>query len=150
METKIENQKGKTQKDEGFTLVEVMVVMVIIGLMTTFVVLNVLPNIGKAKVTTAKGHITNYQNNLELYRLNLGVLPEEEDGLEALVTPPASLADPTLYPPGGFIRKLEADPWGNPYIYVYPGENGEYDIISYGADGEPGGEGLNADVVSWE
>lgn len=140
----------KKKKQAGFTLVEVMVTMVIIGLLTTFVVLNVLPATGKASQQKAKGDIRLIEAALERYKLDMFVYPEEQYGLEALIELPPGANNQDRYQTGGYIKFLPNDPWGNPYIYVYPGENGVYDITSYGADGEPGGEDEAADIVSWD
>ena len=140
----------KQKKDDGFTLVEVMVVMVIIGLLATFVVLNVLPAQDKAMVQKARGDIATFENAIEMYRLDMFDYPEESDGLRALVEVPSGIDNPERYRQGGYIKRLEDDPWGRPYVYRYPGENGVFDILSYGSDGEPGGEGLAADIVNWE
>lgn len=142
--------KAKQAKNEdGFTLVEVMVVLVIIGLLTTFVVINVLPAQDKALVSKTKADIRIIEQALEMYRLDMFDYPEQDAGLEALRTLPSG-ADETRYRKGGYVKLLPDDPWGRPYIYRYPGENGVYDILSYGSDGEPGGEDQAADIVSWE
>lgn len=125
------------RKDDGFTLVEVMVTLVIIGLLTTFVVLNVLPAQGKAQVQKARGDITAIETALEMYKLENFNYPTEQEGLEALVT-------------SGMVKKMSLDPWGNPYEYRNPGERGQIDIFSLGADGEPGGEEQNADIGNWQ
>ena len=125
------------QNDDGFTLVEVLVTLVIIGLLTTFVVLNVLPAQGKAQVQKVKGDITAIETALELYKLDQFNYPTEQEGLEALVA-------------SGIIKKMSLDPWGNPYQYRNPGEQSEVDIFSLGADGEPGGEDQNAYVGNWQ
>ena len=144
------NQKEDINNDSGFTLVEVMVVMVIIGLLATFVVINVLPSQDKARVQKARGDIRILENALELYRLDMLDYPNENDGLLALKELPPGADNPERYNPQGYIRALPDDPWGNPYVYRYPGENGVVDLLSYGSDGEPGGEGLAADIVNWE
>ncbi len=142
-------QKG-TQKDLGFTLVEVMVVMVIIGLLTTFVVINVLPSQDKAMVQKAKGDIRLLEQAAEMYRLDMLDYPDEAVGLGALKALPNGSGNNERYRKGGYVKYLPNDPWDRPYIYRYPGEFGVFDILSYGADGEPGGEGLAADIVSWQ
>lgn len=129
----MENSKN----EDGFTLVEVMVTLVIIGLLTTFVVLNVLPAQGKAQVQKAKGDISAIETALELYSLDNFNYPTQQEGLEALVS-------------GGYVKKMSLDPWGNPYEYRNPGENGQVDIYSLGADGEPGGEEQNSDIGNWQ
>lgn len=134
--------------DDGFTLVEVMVTLVIIGLLTTFVVLNVLPAQGKAQVQKARGDIAAIETALEMYALDMNDYPTEQQGLEALTAAPAGVAE-ARYRQGGYIRKMSLDPWGNAYEYRNPGEKGVLDIYSLGADGEPGGEGQDADIGNW-
>ncbi len=138
-----------TRDDSGFTLVELMVVIVILGLLITIVALNVLPAQDRAKVDKAKADIATLDQAVELYRLHTGVYPSGSDGLAALRTPPASLQQPELYQQGGYIKKLPNDPWGRAYSYASPGQHGAYDIASLGADGAPGGEGDNADIGNW-
>jgi general secretion pathway protein G len=142
MKKKIERQKNK---QAGFTLVEVMVTMVIIGLLATVVVLNVLPAQDKATIQKTKTDISTMSQALELYKLDMNTYPEQ---LEYLTTPPSGEAD-DRYQQGGYIKFLPRDPWNNDYLYAYPGENGPYDIWSLGADGQEGGEGVNADITSW-
>jgi len=142
-------EKKRQTKEDGFTLVEVMVTLVIIGLLTTFVVINVLPAQDKALVQKAKGDIRILEQALEMYRLDMFDYPEQDAGLEALKELPSG-ADEARYRKGGYIKLLPDDPWGRPYVYRYPGENGVYDILSFGSDGEPGGEDQAADIVSWE
>lgn len=149
MKTKAKH-KDRKQREDGFTLVEVMVVMVIIGLLATFVVINVLPSQDKARVQKAKADIRTLENALELYRLDMLDYPDENDGLMALREMPSGIDHPERYREGGYVRTLPNDPWDNPYVYRYPGENGVVDILSYGSDGEPGGEGLATDIVNWE
>lgn len=141
--------KKRHRKEEGFTLVEVMVTLVIIGLLTTFVVMNVAPVLGDAKAKKARGDISVLIQALEMYRLDMFDYPEQSEGLQALRTMPSGV-DESRYRKGGYIQKLPNDPWQNPYVYTYPGENGVFDIVSYGSDGQPGGEGQAADIVSWE
>lgn len=138
------------KSDDGFTLVEVMVVMVIIGLLATFVVINVLPSQDKAMVQKAKGDIRLLEQAIEMYRLDMLDYPDEDAGLEALRALPPGADNGDRYRTGGYVKFLPDDPWGRPYIYRYPGEYGVVDILSYGSDGQPGGEGLAADVVSWQ
>ncbi|MEX6724633.1 type II secretion system major pseudopilin GspG [Parapedomonas caeni] len=136
--------------EEGFTLVEIMVVVAIIGLLTTFVVLNVLPSQDKAMREKARADIATLQQAIEMYRIDNMTFPRTEDGLQALVTPPSTLARPDRYRSGGYIQKLPRDPWGNPYQYTFPGTRGRFDIFSFGADGREGGEGNDADIGNWE
>ncbi len=140
----------KARKEAGFTLVEVMVVMVIIGLLTTFVIINVLPSQDRAMVQKAKGDIRLLEQAAEMYRLDMLDYPEESAGLDALVSLPSGAANPERYRPGGYVKFLPDDPWGRPYIYRYPGESGSFDILSLGSDGEPGGENLAQDIASWQ
>jgi len=143
-------EASRPENDKGFTLVEVMVVMVIIGLLTTFVVINVLPSQDKAMVQKAKGDIRLLEQAAEMYRLDMLDYPDEDAGLEALRSLPNGSDKADRYRKGGYVKFLPNDPWDRPYIYRYPGENGVFDILSYGADGEPGGEDLAADIVSWQ
>ena len=148
-----ENIEAQTEKNEpqdaGFTLVEVLVTLVIIGLLTAVVVANVAPTLGKSSVQKAKTDIAVLTQSLDRYYLDYFDYPEQDAGLEALVQAPPGV-DAARYPQGGYIRSLPADPWGNAYEYRYPGEFGVFDILSYGSDGEPGGEGTAADITSWE
>lgn len=124
--------------EEGFTLVELMVVIVILGLLATIVAINVLPSLGKANATKARADIQALDQAVETYRLNTNQFPSADQGLRVLAAS------------GGYIKKLPEDPWGRPYIYAFPGQNGAYDILSLGADGQPGGEGENADIGNWQ
>jgi general secretion pathway protein G len=135
------------KREEGFTLVELMVVIVIIGLLTTIVVINVLPSQDKARVEKAKADIALIEQGLEMYRLDNLNYPATGDGLQALVTPPASMAQGGRYRAGGYLKRLPEDPWGKPYQYAFPGQHGTFDISSLGADGRPGGEGDTADLA---
>ena len=134
--------------EQGFTLVELMVVIVIIGLLATIVAINVLPALGKGNIAKAKADISTLEQGLDQYRLDNITYPTASEGLQALVTPPPTLAQPQRYRQGGYIRKLPDDPWGRPYQYLVPGKRGPFDVVSLGADGQPGGEGENADIVS--
>lgn len=143
----MENSKTKKHdKQSGFTLVEVMVTMVILGLLATVVVLNVLPAQDKATVQKVRTDISTMSQAIELYRLDLNAYPES---LEDLVRSPSGQND-DRYAKGGYIKFLPQDPWKRDYLYAYPGEYGPYDIWSLGADGQEGGEGIDADVTSWE
>ena len=136
--------------EDGFTLVELMVVIVIIGLLATVVIVNVLPTRDKAMVEKAKADIALIEQGLEMYRLDNFTYPRGEDGLAALQAPPAGLAQPDRYRRGGYLKRLPDDPWGKPYQYAVPGQHGAFDIFSLGADGAPGGEGENADIGNWK
>jgi general secretion pathway protein G len=134
----------------GFTLVELLVVIVIIGLLATVVVINVLPSQDRAMVEKARADVATLETALETYRLENLSYPRQEDGLQALVTAPAGLARPERYRQGGYVRRLPEDPWGNPYQYRNPGRHGPVDVFSLGADGREGGEGDDADIGNWD
>ncbi|HMP61730.1 MAG TPA: type II secretion system major pseudopilin GspG [Phenylobacterium sp.] len=135
--------------EAGFTLVELMVVVVILGLLATVVMINVLPSQDRAMREKAKADISILEQALDTYRLENLAYPTTEQGLRALVEPPAGPSRPHRYRQGGSIRRLPEDPWGNPYQYANPGRQGRYDVYSFGADGAPGGEGDGADIGNW-
>jgi general secretion pathway protein G len=135
-------------RHSGFTLVEIMVVVVIMGLLVTVVGANVLPRMEEARRTTARTQISAFENSLEMYRLHNGVYPTTQQGLEALVRKPTTAPIPKKYPTEPYMKSIPDDPWGNPYIYRCPGEKGAYDIISTARTGEEGGEGLDADITN--
>lgn len=135
--------------DDGFTLVEMMVTVFIMGLLATVVLVNVLGNVDEARVRKAKTDIALLESSLDRYRLQMKTYPTIEQGLEALVSAPGDLDGNSSYPVEGFIKRLPDDPWGNPYQYEQPGQHGMVDIYSYGADGQPGGEGLDQDIGNW-
>ncbi|WP_324809108.1 type II secretion system major pseudopilin GspG [Sphingomonas sp. LY29] len=141
---------NRPQRDEedGFTLVELMVVIVIIGLLATVVMINVLPSQDRAMETKARADIATLEQAMEMYRLDNLTYPSGSDGLNALVTPPPSLAQSGRYRPGGYIKNVPQDPWGRPYQLTVPGKSGPFDIVSFGADGAPGGSDENADIRS--
>ena len=133
----------------GFTLIEIMVVVVILGILAALVLPNVMGRIGQAQTTKVNADIQGYETALSLFKLDNFRYPTTDQGLEALVKQPA---DPSIrnWKDGGYIRSLKKDPWGFDYQYVFPGTHGtEYDIFTLGADGQPGGEGENADVGNW-
>ena len=142
-------EQKKRPRRNGFTLVELMVVIVIIGLLATIVVINVLPSGDKARVTKAKADIQTIEGALQLYQLQMGSYPTTAQGLQALRTAPQG-ADAARYQPGGYLRRLENDPWGRPYLYASPGQHGDTDVWTYGRDGKEGGEGVDADIGNWE
>ncbi len=141
--------RRRRAREAGFTLVEMMVVIVILGLLATVVAINVLPSQDKAMKEKARADVAVLEQALEGYRLDTFVFPRTEDGLTALVTPPASLAQPDRYREGGYVRRLPKDPWGNDYQYRSPGQHGVIDVFSFGADGREGGEGKDADIGNW-
>ena len=130
--------------EEGFTLVELMVVIVIIGLLATVVMINVLPSQDRAMATKARADIATLEQAMELYRLDNFSYPPSGN-LEALVRPPAG-SQSARYRPGGYVKSLPKDPWGRAYQLAVPGRSGPFDVYSLGADGAPGGEGENADI----
>ena len=133
----------------GFTLLEVMVVVVILGILAALVVPKIVGRPDEARVIAAKQDIASLQQALKLYRLDNQRYPTTEQGLQALVTKPATAPTPPNWKSGGYIERLPKDPWGNPYQLLNPGVHGEIDVFSYGADGVPGGEGYDADIGSW-
>lgn len=139
------SRRPRRKGEEGFTLVELMVVIVIIGLLATVVLINVLPSQDRAMVTKARADIATLSQAMEMYRLDNFSYPTGGDGLQALVSAPAG-AQAANYRPGGYVKSLPNDPWGRPYQLAVPGKNGAFDIYSLGADGAPGGEGENADI----
>ena len=132
----------------GFTLIELMVVLVIIGVLGALIVPNFLDRADDARVTAARTDVNNLMQALKLYRLDNQRYPSTEQGLEALIRKPTSGNVPPNWKP--YLDKLPADPWGRPYQFLNPGVKGEIDVFSFGADGQPGGEGKNADVGSWQ
>jgi len=132
----------------GFTLIELMVVLVIIGVLAALIVPNVLDRADDARTTAAKTDIANLTQALKLYKLDNQRYPTADQGLQALVTKPTTGSAPTAWRP--YLDKLPQDPWGKPYQYLNPGVKGEVDVLSFGADGAPGGEGKNADIGSWQ
>jgi general secretion pathway protein G len=132
----------------GFTLIELMVVLVIIGVLGALIVPNFLDRADEARVTAARTDVNNLMQALKLYRLDNQRYPSTEQGLEALIRKPTSGNIPPNWKP--YLDKLPADPWGRPYQFLNPGVKAEIDVFSFGADGQPGGEGKNADVGSWQ
>ncbi len=145
---KRKNGHARRHGQAGVTLIEMLVVMVIIGLFVALVAPNVLKHGDQARITAARAQIQNFQTALGSYKLDTGTFPSTEQGLQALRVKPVDLNQWN----GPYLPKeLPKDPWGNDYVYKYPGEHGdEPDIICYGRDGHPGGEGLDADIVSWK
>jgi general secretion pathway protein G len=138
----------KQQQNTGFTLVEVMVVVVILGVLAMLIVPRVVGRTDDARVAAARHDISALAQTLKLYRLDNGRYPTNEQGLEALVAKPQRPPEPTNWRP--YLDKLPLDPWGNPYRYLNPGVHGEIDIFSLGADRQPGGSGADLDIGSWQ
>jgi general secretion pathway protein G len=132
----------------GFTLIELMVVLVIIGVLAALIVPNVLNRTDDARVTAARTDVNNLVQALKLYKLDNQRYPTAEQGLESLVRKPTAGAIPPNWKP--YLDKLPSDPWGRPYQYVSPGVKGEIDVFSFGADGQAGGEGKDAEIGSWQ
>ena len=132
----------------GFTLIELMVVLVIIGVLAALIVPNVLERADDARATAAKTDVNNLMQALKLYRLDNQRYPASEQGLQALLVKPTTGPIPSNWK--SYLDKLPNDPWGRPYQYLNPGIKGEIDVMSFGADGQPGGEGKNADIGSWD
>ena len=135
----------------GFTLIEILVVIVVIAILATLVAPNVFQHVGTAKTTTAKSQIEMLSSALDAYRLDTGSYPTTQQGLQALMELPT--IDPPTNWRGPYLRKaVPPDPWGRPYVYLFPGESNPkgFDLLSYGADGKLGGDGEDADVVSWK
>ena len=143
-------QQHFSSRERGFTLIELMVVVVILGILAAFIVPKLLDRPEQARRTKASADIRSLEESLGLFKLDNGFYPSTEQGLQALVSKPTVGRIPSKYAEGGYLRKVPADPWETPYVYLMPGVHGDYDIISYGADGVPGGEGNNGDVQSWE
>ncbi len=135
----------------GFTLIEIMVVVVILGILAAIVVPRFLDRPDQAKVTKAQVDMKGIEEALGMFKLDNGFFPSTDQGLKALVSIPQTGRIPEKYAESGYLKKLPLDPWNNNYIYLSPGlHSKDYDLISYGADGESGGEGYDADINSWE
>jgi len=139
------------KRRKGFTLLELLVVLVILGLLAALIGPRVVGRLGKAKTDIARSQISLLETALDQFRLDVGRYPTTEEGLRALIEPPQDEEVRERWQ-GPYLKKkkIPKDPWGRPYHYRSPGEHGEYDLWSYGADGEPGGTGENADITSWE
>ena len=142
--------KLQRYRQGGFTLIEIMVVVVILGILAALVVPQVMSRPDQAKVTVAKGEIKAIAAALDMYKLDNFSYPSTQQGLEALVSRPSGSPQPRNWNADGYLKRLPKDPWGNEYQYLAPGTKGPYDLFSYGADGKPGGSELNADIGNWE
>lgn len=147
----IKHNNSKNSQSPGFTLMEILVVMVIIGILAALIAPRLMNKLDDAKVTDAAIQIKNLETALKLFKMDNGFYPSTEQGLTALISPPVIGQIPDNFKPGGYLdkRSLSPDPWGNEFVYISPGMQGDYDIISYGADGKPGGEKYNADIINW-
>jgi len=141
-------QATRRRVQAGFTLIELMVVLLIIGVLAALIVPNVLDRADDARVTAAKTDVTNLMQALKLYRLDNQRYPTAEQGLQALLVKPTASPVPNNWKT--YLDQLPKDPWGQPYVYLNPGIKGEVDVMSYGADGQSGGESKNADIGSWQ
>ncbi len=143
---------SRDNKQSGFTLIEMMVVVIIIGILAALVAPRLMQRADDARVTEARIQIMNFETALKMFKIDNGFYPSTEQGLDALISAPISGRIPENFRADGYLGKktLKADPWDNEYIYISPGMQGDYDIISYGADKQPGGEGYNADIINSE
>jgi general secretion pathway protein G len=137
-------------RHSGFTFIEIMVVVIIIGILAAFVAPRLIYKTDEARITEAEIQIMNFETALKMFKIDNGFYPSTDQGLRALITLPVTGEVPENFRTGGYLGKktLARDPWGNEYIYISPGMQGDYDIISYGADGKPGGDGYNADIIN--
>ena len=142
-----ENQQ--VRQSAGFTLIEVMVVVAILGILAALVVPRIMDRPDEARIVKARNDIRVLSNQLDLYKLDNFVYPSTDQGLEALVSPPSGQPEAPNWKNGGYLDRLPSDPWGRPYQYLQPGQHGDFDLYSLGADGRPGGEGVNAEIGNW-
>jgi general secretion pathway protein G len=142
----------KVKNSRGFTLIELMVVLVILGVLAGLIVPRMMGRTEEAKQVKTKLQIDGIEAALKLYKLDNGVYPTTEQGLQALIEAPKTGTPPKAWREGGYLekKKVPVDGWGNPFVYIQPGTHGEFDLSSNGADGEPGGDGKNKDINSWE
>jgi len=142
----------KIKSNHGFTLIELMVVIVILGILVSFIAPRLMGRPDEAKQVKARVQIESLETAIKLYKLDSGIYPTTEQGLQALVEQPQTGTLPKKWRKGGYLEKgkVPKDPWGNEFVYLSPGAQGDYDIISYGADGVPGGEEFDKDINSWE
>jgi general secretion pathway protein G len=141
---------NRARKDAGFTLIEIMVVIAIIGILATLIVPKIMGRPDEARATAAKHDVGTLVQAFKLYRLDIGRYPTTEQGVKALVEKPTSEPVPQNWKAGGYLDSIPKDPWGNPYQYANPGTRSEIDVYSFGADGKPGGTGNDADIGNWQ
>lgn len=139
-----------TKSDRGFSLIEIMVVLVIMGLLASIVAPNVMNALSGSKTQKVQADFANIETALKMYKLDNFIFPSSEQGLEALVSPPSSAPEAKNWRQGGYMDELPLDPWGNEYLYVSPGEGKPYDIYTLGADGVRGGEEEAKDITNWD
>jgi len=137
-------------KQQGFTLIEIMVVIVILGILAALVVPNIMGRPDEARISAARSDIQAISNALNLYKLDNYNYPSTDQGLQALITKPVGSPEAKNWNPDGYLAKLPKDGWANEYLYLSPGGHGRFDLYSLGADGREGGEGVDQDIVSWE
>lgn len=143
-------EANRARKDAGFTLIEIMVVIAIIGILATLIVPKIMGRPDEARATAAKHDVGTLVQAFKLYRLDIGRYPTTEQGVKALVEKPTSEPVPQNWKAGGYLDSIPKDPWGNPYQYANPGTRSEIDVYSFGADGKPGGTGNDADIGNWQ
>ena len=141
---------NQVRRDAGFTLIEIMVVIAIIGILATLIVPKIMGRPDEARATAAKHDVGTLVQAFKLYRLDIGRYPTTEQGVKALVEKPTSEPVPQNWKAGGYLDSIPKDPWGNPYQYANPGTRSEIDVYSFGADGKPGGTGNDADIGNWQ
>ena len=144
--------RQQLNNNRGMTLIEIMVVVFILALLAALVAPKIIGRSDDAKIADAKVQIKNIETGLKLYKLDSGVYPATEQGLQALVEKPTVGQIPKNWRADGYLegKKIPKDPWGNDYLYLSPGEHGDFDLCSFGADGVKGGEGINADICNWD
>lgn len=148
--TALDSRSAGSRRARGFTLIEIMVVVVIMGILAALVVPKLMGRTDDARIIAARQDISTIMQSLKLYKLDNLRYPTTDQGLQALIAKPTSGPEPRGWKTGGYIERLPNDPWGNPYQYLSPGLKGEVDVFSFGADGQPGGAGADADIGSWD
>ena len=138
------------KKQAGFTLIEIMVVVIILGVLGALVIPKIMSKPDQARIVAAQTDIRNIASTLDMYKLDNFNYPSTAQGLQALVTKPSGTPEAKNWNPDGYLKKLPVDPWGNPYQYISPGAHGAFDLYSWGADGKEGGDDKDKDIVSWE